>query len=247
MKTLKIFSITILLMCSGKMIAQDANANGSTGDNPVVTTANSNQENGSFFNWEAGIRFMPVFSSFDVRTVDNGVAKASFAIGYGYGLKLGYNFTEHVGIQTEYMYNTLAQKWRDKSFDRRITLNYINVPVMLSLNTGKDRMANLNFVLGPQFGLNVGSDLDAGGSGGVDSVTAILAVRKGDIGIAYGLGGEFRFGAETNWQFDVGFRGVYGLLDISDKSKTITTNEYYILDRAHVKTYGAYVGVAYLF
>jgi hypothetical protein len=49
------------------------------------------------------------------------------------------------------------------------------------------------------------------------------------------MGAGVDFGSEV--KFSVGFRGVYGLVDISDQSQSVTTNEYYVLDRSHVKTY----------
>jgi hypothetical protein len=37
------------------------------------------------------------------------------------------------------------------------------------------------------------------------------------------------------------------LVDISDKNNNSTTNDYYILDRAHVKTYSGYLGLGFMF
>ena len=48
-------------------------------------------------------------------------------------------------------------------------------------------------------------------------------------------------------KLSLGFRGVRGLVDISDDSQNITTDEYYVLDRAKVNTYSGYAGVALCF
>lgn len=205
-----------------------------------------NTANGAYNPWEVGFRFMPTFSSFDVRS-SSGVVTAEARIGYGWGGLVAYNFTENFGIQLEGIYQTMSQKYRDRSWDREVKLRYMNFPLLFSANTGKGDPVNLNFSIGPQFGLNVGSDLSSNGTAEDGDLEPILAVKAGDVGIAYGAGLEFGFGAERNWHFDLGFRGVYGLLDISDKSKTTTTDQYYILDRAHVRSYAGYLGLAYTF
>lgn len=151
-------------------------------------------------------------------------------------------------MQVEGIYSSISQKYRDQSLDRVVTLKYMNFPLLFSANTDKGAPVNLNFVIGPQFGVNVGSKLETTGTpSDGDTVSAVLAVRAGDVGVAYGAGLEFGLGADRNWGIDLGFRGVYGLLDISDRSKTTTTDQYYILDRAHVKSYAGYLGVAYRF
>jgi hypothetical protein len=189
---------------------------------------------------EFGIRFMPTFTKFQLRDAGGGKVEGTFKAGYGFGALLGINFQEHVGLEGEVLYSSIAQKYRDNDLDRTIRLRYVNIPILLSLNTGKTQVVNLNFVVGPQIGINVGSKIeDVQGNEDV----AVLAVKKGDLGFAYGAG--LQFGHMV--KFDVGFRGVYGLIDISDDSKTKTTSQYYILDRTHVKTYSPYAGLSFLF
>jgi len=45
----------------------------------------------------------------------------------------------------------------------------------------------------------------------------------------------------------MGFRGVYGLFDISDDSGTTSTDSYYVLDKTNLKTYSVYAGLSILF
>ena len=189
---------------------------------------------------EFGIRFMPTFSKFQLHDAGGGKVEGDFTAGYGFGVLLGINFQEHVGLQGELLYSAIAQKYRDKELDRTIKLHYVNIPLLLSLNTGKSKIVNLNVVAGPQIGINVGSDIEPVEG---DEEVAVLAVRKGDLGLAYGAGLQFGH----NVKFDIGFRGVYGLIDISDDSKTNETGEYYILDKTHIQTYSLYAGVAFLF
>lgn len=253
MKTLHLLGIGMMMAFSTAAIAQNTNVdvkvenNGSTNTQQPAQNDNNDGGDADFHPVEIGFRFMPTFSTFDVRTYNNDIIQGTFTLGYGYGGVLGLNFTPHVGLQAEVIYSSLSQKYRDQSYDRKITLNYINVPLLLSLNTGKNRPVNLNIVAGPQVGFNVGSKLESSGGNGVDTVQAVLAVKTGDLGVAYGAGLEFGLGASRNVILDIGFRGVYGLIDISDRSQSTTTNEYYVLDRAHVQSYAAYAGLKFAF
>lgn len=199
------------------------------------------------FHGVLGVRFMPTFSSIELRNSDNNTITGEFVLSYGYGALLGLNFNNHVGLQIEGIYNNLSQKYKDKDLERKIEISYLNFPVLLSLNTGRSNMVNLNIVAGPQFGINLGSKVTTTGSEGVDTVHAVLAVKQGDFGFAYGAGLDFALNKRRNVRFDIGFRGVYGLIDISDDSKTIETDQYYILQKAHIETYSAYAGFLLLF
>lgn len=201
---------------------------------------------GAYPGFELGARYMPTFSSFDVRG-SNGVVYSQFTLSHGVGGFLAFNANEHVGFQVEGIYLSMSQKYRENDMDRTVYLNYMNFPLLLSLNTSKGSAVNLNVVGGPQFGLNVGSRVETAPGGQTDTVTAILAVKSGDVGIAYGAGIEFGLGANHNLALELGFRGVYGLIDISDKSQSTTTEQYYILDRAHVQSYAGYVGLRFGF
>lgn len=191
-----------------------------------------------------GVRIMPTITSFNFNKINSTTIQTTAKINYGVGALLGIHFTSHVGIQGELIYSRYSQKYRTQEFENEIKLSYINVPVLLSLNTGSSSPVNLNFVVGPQWGFNVGSKLEMAGNA-YDSLQARLAVKKSDFGIAYGAG--FDFGLGQLIRLGIGFRGVYGLVDISDNSTTMTTNEYYILDKTHIKTYSAYAGLTFGF
>jgi Outer membrane protein beta-barrel domain len=157
---------------------------------------------------------------------------------------LGVNLWEHVGIQGEVIYSTISQKYKESNSEREINLKYLNIPVLLSLNTGKTKIVNLNLVAGPQVGISVGSSLSGIGT---DTSNAVLSVKKGDLGLAYGAGLDFGINSERTVRVSLGFRGVFGLFDISDNSQTITTDSYYLLDRTHIQTYAGYAGISFLF
>jgi Outer membrane protein beta-barrel domain len=193
---------------------------------------------------EIGLRIMPTFNSFEITTPGEGRVQSDFSVGFGVGGVLGFNPWEHVGFQGEVIYNTYSQKYKETDVEREINLKYLNIPLLLSLNTGKTKFVNLNVVAGPQIGLSLGSELSGIGS---DSSKAVLAVKKGDLGLAYGAGLDFGLNPAKTLRLSIGFRGVFGLFDISDDSGTITTESYYLLDRSQIKTYAGYAGISLLF
>lgn len=196
---------------------------------------------------EVGLRFMPTFSALNVKTSDGGTVKGEVTLGYGGGLLLGYHFSEYMGVQTEIIYTSLSQKYVDQSVTNKITLRYINIPLLFSLNTGKSNPVNFNLVGGPQIGFSIGSDISTTGSNGTTTGTAILSVKKGNLGLAYGAGVDFGVNDDHTLRVGLGFRGVLGLIDISDSSVSGATDDYYILDKNNLKTYSGYVGVSFLF
>lgn len=196
---------------------------------------------------EVGLRFMPTFTSFSLKTSTGGTVNSGLTLGYGYGLLIGYNFTEHVGVQAEVIYNTLTQKYSEADVERQINLQYVNIPLLLSLNTGKTKPVNFNVVIGPQIGLSVGSEIKVTGSDSSIASQAVLSVKKGDLGFAYGAGVDFGLNTAKTLRLGIGFRGVYGLIDISDDNKNYSNESFLVLDRMHLSTYSGYAGFSYLF
>ena len=125
-------------------------------------------------------------------------------------------------------------------------LQYVNIPLLLSLNTGKSKAVNLNVVAGPQIGISVGSKLLTSGDDGTGS-QGIVSVKKGDLGFAYGAGLDFGLNPARNIRLGIGYRGVVGLFDISDNNNTLVTNSFYVLDRSRVKVNAIYLGFSFLF
>lgn len=195
---------------------------------------------------EIGVRFMPTFSSFDVNSSSGGTINGEVTFGWGAGIQLAYNISEHVGIQGEVIYNKLSQKFAENNIEREVRLRYVNIPLLLSLNTGRTNPVNFNFVVGPQIGLSVGSDLFTNNANGNDP-NPVLAVKKGDLGIAYGAGVSIGLTPAQTFRLGLGFRGVYGLIDISDNSNNLVEGSYYLLDRSNIKTYSGYLGLSFLF
>jgi len=197
---------------------------------------------------EVGLRFMPTFSSVSMKTSSGGTVQGAVTLGYGYGAFVGFNFTEHVGVQAEIIYTPITQKYTELDVEREINLRYVNIPLLLSLNTGKTKPVNFNLVGGPQLGISVGSDIHVSGGGAQSEAThAMLSVKTSDIGIAYGAGADFGLNSTNTFRLGIGFRGVFGLFDISDNNETLANDSFYILDKSHIKTYSGYVGCSLLF
>lgn len=195
-----------------------------------------------------GGRAMATLSDWKLKSSDNSTLSTDFVVGFGGGGVVGVNFSRHFATQLEVLYSELAQKYKDNSgIEHNMKLSYINVPLLLVLNTDVSRVVNLNVCAGPQLGINTGSSFksESFNSENGDTVHAVLAVKPGDIGFAYGIGLDFALC--PNLKLNIGYRGVQGLVDISDNSKNATTNDYYILDRAHVNTYSGYAGLTVLF
>ncbi len=192
-----------------------------------------------------GARYMPTFTSFDVNTNDNGTAETSFTMGHGVGGYLGTNFNKHVGLQVEVIYSELSQKYKYQGKVSKVGLSYLHVPLMLVLNTDITKPVNFNVTAGPQIGLNVGTKYEDYDNAGNDSIKARVAVKQSDLGVAYGAGFDFRLAKQV--QLGIGFRGVYGLVDISDKSRTRSTGEYLLIDKTNINTYAAYIGLRFNF
>ena len=70
-------------------------------------------------------------------------------------------------------------------------------------------------------------------------------MKTSDFGLAYGAGFDFSLGGYT--KLGIGFRGVYGLVDISDNSNTQETGDYYVLEKANIETYSGYIGISFGF
>jgi opacity protein-like surface antigen len=195
---------------------------------------------------ELGIRYMPTFSNFYLKTSTGGKVAGNVNLGFGVGGVVGVSITKHVGIQGEIIYNSLSQKYTEVDVEREVNLKYVNIPILLSLNTGRSNLVNLNVVIGPQVGISAGSALliKNGGSG---TSNAILSVNKGDLGFAYGAGLDFALRPSSNMRLTLGYRGVQGLFDISDDSKTLNTDSFYLLSKTHIHTNAGYIGLSFLF
>lgn len=194
---------------------------------------------------EFGFRFMPTVSSFSMESSGGGTIEGQVTFGYGIGGMLAFNFSRHIGIQGEIIYNALSQKYKDRDLDRQIKVRYINIPLFLSLNSGKGNLINMNLVVGPQFGYNVGSSFSSSGGSSTDTITYVQATKRSDFGFAYGTGMEFMLNEKRTIRMDIGYRGVFGLVNIADNSAG--DGGAYVVEKAKVRTNAIYLGVSFVF
>ncbi|HTF02705.1 MAG TPA: porin family protein [Bacteroidia bacterium] len=214
----------------------------------VITAQDTQTDSPDIPRVEFGFRFMPTVSAFKMKTSGGGTVQGQATLGYGIGGLIGFNFSNHIGVQGEIIYNSLSQKYKDQEMERTIHVNYVNIPMLISFNTGKSRPVNLNFVVGPQIAYNVGSRMETSGSNGSDTMQATLVLRKGDIGFAYGAGLEFMLNERRSIRLDIGFRGVYGFLDMrQEETGTDNSRSFNVIDGNTIKTYSAYTGITFLF
>jgi hypothetical protein len=192
---------------------------------------------------ELGFHYMPTFYSFDFNKENGDVIKGSVTLSHGFGGMLALNFSPHVGVQGEVDYYKATQKYKDASANYHVNIKYLDIPVMLSLNTNKMARVNLNAVVGPQFGINVGSDVSSSGS--TTTATATVAAKKGDMGAAFGAGLEFALDESHNVRLDLGYRGFYGFVKM-DADKT-GNDTYNVIVSANRKTNAAYIRLTFLF
>jgi opacity protein-like surface antigen len=195
---------------------------------------------------EFGVRYMPTFSSFALRTYNGEVVQGDLTLSHGYGVMLGANLSKNVGIQAEVNYLEITQKYKDRNLNRQVDVAYLNVPVLLSVNTDKRRIVNLNFVAGPQFGFNVGSSIKTTGSENTETVRAVVGASGTDIGLAYGTGLEIALNRMHTLRLDLGYRGFYGLVD-GNADQTSNPDTYNVIVKASRKSHAAYLGLTACF
>lgn len=197
--------------------------------------------------FEFGVRFMPTFSKLNLTSTDGGTVKGSAKLNFGAGALVGFSFTKHVEAQVEVIYTSITQKYTENNKEESVNLKYMNFPVLFRFNTNKTKRVNLNLVAGPQIGLSIGSSFSA--TTGTDSsgVTNSTDVKAGDVGFAYGGGLDFALNPSRSLNLGIGYRGVYGLVDVSNNNKNTTTSTSYVLDKTHIVTNAFYFGVSVLF
>jgi len=144
-----------------------------------------------------GVMGGPLFSSLVPVVSDNHFSNKTGFIG---GLFLRSRRPGVVGLDVDVLYTQRGAK--DPDSDLSFTIDYLEVPVLLRLNSGASNSKGANFygVVGPSFGFRLKSTLSTG-----DSLTDDIA--GADVGLSVGAGVEMtRFLIEG--RFTRGFRNV---------------------------------------
>jgi hypothetical protein len=195
---------------------------------------------------EAGMRFIPTIALFEMRSPQGENVRGQLVMGYGMGTFLNYNFTKHIGTQIEFNYSSVSRKYVQSDVSQTINLRYLEIPLLVSFNSDKTRLVNLNFVVGPQIGLNVGSSIFTKGGDALTYPHPVLKVRQGNVGLAYGFGADIGLNSKHTFRLGIGYRSVVGLVNISNYKETLSTGSYYIMERTPLQTYSGYIGLSIL-
>ncbi|MES2567813.1 MAG: porin family protein [Bacteroidota bacterium] len=196
---------------------------------------------------EFGVRYMPTFSTLRFRNQYDNEIQGEVSMSHGFGIMLGTNFSKNVGLQAELSYLQISQKYKDQNLERSVDVSYLNIPILLSLNTDKTRIVNLNFVAGPQFGINIGSSISTTGTEDTETIRATVGASGTDIGLAYGTGLEIALNKMHTVRLDFGYRGFYGLVDGNANQSSKNPDTYNVLIRTSRQTQGAYAGLTLCF
>jgi hypothetical protein len=196
--------------------------------------------------FEFGVRFLPTISDFEMQTSEYNKVTGEIVVGYGFGAFISYNPFQFFGFQTELNYTSVSRKYTIGNLSRVVNLQYVSIPLLLSFNTNKNSAVNFNLVVGPQIGINTGSTIYTSGSDPVYNGIPIISIKKGDLGLAYGLGFDFGLNDLKTVRFGLGFRGVLGLFNVSNNYELPGVNSFYIIKNSTVHTYTAYVGFSIL-
>ncbi|MBC7695363.1 MAG: PorT family protein [Burkholderiales bacterium] len=196
---------------------------------------------------EFGVRYMPTFASLALKNSNGDVVQGELTMSHGYGLMLAGNLSKNVGIQAEISYLDISQKYKDRNLDRQVNVSYLNIPILLSLNTDKTRIVNLNFVAGPQFGVNLGSSIKTSGNEETETLRATVGASGSDIGAAYGTGLEIALNRMHTFRLDFGYRGFYGIVDGNADQSSKNPDTYNVLVKASRQTHAGYVGLTLCF
>ena len=203
------------------------------------------------FRFQYGIEVMPTISTIEVNSMPDGIVQPlSPTITYNYGAFFTYNFSTMVGLRTEVLYSTVSQQYQDRMLDRNLNLNYVNIPLLLSFNTGVSDPLNINFVTGPQIGINTGKSMVSTGPtiiGETRMPDGVLAPDKLYLSVVYGLGFDFSLNSRRTTRLGFGYRGSIGVTDAGDNASKLSANEYSILDHSQTRTYSLYSTLSFAF
>lgn len=184
--------------------------------------------------WEVGIKALPqavvLFNADDWEAGD--FVDYVFTTSLAYGGTLGWNLTNHVGLQTGIFFSPQGQKFKHPGLvleTSRQKLNYLKVPLMLKINTSPDKASSFILTAGAQVGFLTKVEVFEDGEL-IDfeqryGIVAKEIYNSQDIGLVGSLG--FRFKFTRNSSFEILLRGDYSLMDVEDKTARVNNNIFY--------------------
>lgn len=163
-----------------------------------------------------------------------------------FGISMGYNFTNGVGLGLDVLYSAQGQKYEVDPLESFRRVNYLKVPILLNLTTYGESTVFGYLNVGPQFGFLLSAKDDT-----ADAFLGLFgastdwkdAYKPINIGAVLGFGAGFNL---TDFlQLTAGLRLDYAFTDAEDKDSPL-----FELDQTRANTYnttGALeIGVRYV-
>jgi len=142
--------------------------------------------------------------------------------GVGGGLVLGYNFTDHIGLQTELNSIKMGQNYENSHGTgqvRKYNTSYIGIPLLLKYTSGEGTVKFYGQI-GPQFNFLSNANIEYTDTSATTSVTISAKDRfsKTDVGLNFGLGANIDI--LPHLYLNAGLSFYYGFTDINSKTAT---------------------------
>jgi hypothetical protein len=167
--------------------------------------------------------------------------------GFTYGVEGGWNFNDYLGLQAEFNIAQMGEKLNvegNETYEERVKLNYIQVPVMFKI-IGGDYMSRFSAMVGPQFGFLTSATMQRNDQGKYDGepMDATNDFSKTDVGVVLTGGGDVTI--HKNIYLNVHARFYYGFKEVNTKPNVLFGNPDE-MDRLHNLSAGVFAGLHYL-
>jgi len=195
--------------------------------------------------YELGGKFLPTITDFQMYLSKYQKISSEFMLGYGGGIFFGYNLFPHFGIQVELNYISISKKYSIFPLSRIINLEYISLPILISLHSSKSKLVSFNCVLGTQLGINTSSIIFSSGFDPLQTENPILKLNKIELGLVYGIGIDFGLNKQKTLRIGFGFRCANGLFNMINQNNILENNKFYIIKNTTISTYTGYIGFSF--
>ena len=138
-------------------------------------------------------------------------------MGGAFRVDVGYNFTDHIGVQTGFTTFKGGQKYEDShgtGILREVKMSYSGIPVLFKLIGGESKV-KFYFLIGPQFSFLSKAELTGNYPVSDQSTLTNAKVRfeKNNSGLNFGLGADISI---TDFLYvNAGMSFLYGFSDIN--------------------------------
>lgn len=198
---------------------------------------------------EISICYNSIYTVWNTKTPDDMKQYGEPKPGFGISFLFSKIMNRYINIQTGIMYHEMSYGLPiEKHKDYQLHLTNLQIPLLAVFNTDKFCCINYSIFVGPQFTYNLSSSYIPPESALAlrDTTHVILSVSPGDIGIAYGAGGDIAINKAKTMRIDIGYRGSLGFTDRSGNLEE--ANQVNIIpQRTTINTFGGYLGFKMIF